>query len=193
MERIYCYVDETGQDVGSDVFIVVAIVSIGDQEVLRSELIKIEQLARTHSLKWHKTSGKQRLQYLSLVLQQHIAFGDVYFGRYQKPLPYFFPMLEVIEKAIKQTRLKEYKALIIVDGIDAYKTPQLTNALRISGIRLGMVQSRRDESEPLIRLADMWAGCIRAAFRADKKTQTLFQKALHSHAIIEVTKKNNPP
>jgi hypothetical protein len=26
-----------------------------------------------------------------------------------------------------------------------------------------MVKGRRDESEPLIRLADMWASCIRAA------------------------------
>lgn len=193
MTKLYCYVDETGQDVGSKVFIVVAIVSAEDQEEIRSMLLEIERVARTDGLKWHKNTSKRRLQYLSLTFKKHIAAGHIYFGRYEKPLPYFFPMLEVIEKAIFGMRLKNYKASIIVDGIDNKKAIELTNALRLQGIRLAMVRSRRDESEPLIRLADMWAGCIRVALQGDRQTRLLFHRAIKSRFIIEVTKKNNPP
>ena len=54
-------------------------------------------------------------------------------------------------------------AVRFVDGIDRQKASELTNALRVRGVSLEKVRSRRDESEPIIRLADMWAGCIRAA------------------------------
>jgi hypothetical protein len=33
----------------------------------------------------------------------------------------------------------------------------LTNALRTRGVSLELVKDRRDEDEPLIRLADLWA------------------------------------
>lgn len=49
----------------------------------------------------------------------------------------------------------QYKTKAYVDGIDRKKAKELTNALRIEGISLGMVKMRRDESEPLIRLAEL--------------------------------------
>ncbi|MBI2502370.1 MAG: hypothetical protein HYW07_03950 [Candidatus Latescibacteria bacterium] len=45
-----------------------------------------------------------------------------------------------------------------IDGIDQKKAAELTNALRLRGVKLGRIRSRKDEAEPLIRLADMWAG-----------------------------------
>jgi hypothetical protein len=97
------------------------------------------------------------------VLHQKLGSGDVFFGAYPKPIPYFFPMLDVLEYAIGRKATPPYVARIHVDGIDRTKALQLTNALRARGIALEFVRSRRDESEPLIRLADLWAGCIRAA------------------------------
>lgn len=38
-------------------------------------------------------------------------------------------------------------------------------------------QLMRDESEPLIRLADMWAGCIRGALLDGKDSRVLFSRA----------------
>jgi len=75
----------------------------------------------------------------------------------------FFPMLEVLEGAIKSKGKLNTTARVFVDGIDRQKASELTNALRVRGASLERVRSRRDESEPMIRLADMWAGCIRAA------------------------------
>jgi hypothetical protein len=103
------------------------------------------------------------MKHLELALERDLGRGDVFFGSYPKPLPYFFPLIDVLEKAIKRKAGPSYAARIFVDGIDRKKAAELTNALRFRGVSLEMVRSRRDESEPVIRLADMWAGCIRAA------------------------------
>lgn len=155
----------------------VAIVSAEDQSYLRKRLEDVEEIAQTHKLKWHKTSYDKKIHYLSLVLERKIAAGKVYTANYKKPIPYFFPMIEVLEKAIKETAQGNYSARIYVDGIDKQKSQALTNALRARGISLRMVRGRRDESEPLIRLADMWAGCLRSALLKNKDAEAIFGRA----------------
>ncbi len=186
MKKIYCYVDETGQDKGSDFFIVVVVASDKEQDLLRNELIKIESLAKIGKRKWHKTRSEIRLQYLQQVISKDIGKSEVYFSRYQKPIPYFFPMLETVEKAIKDIAEGNYKAIIYVDGIDKKKAAELTSALRLRGIRLEFIRGCRDESEPLIRLADRWAGCIRASFLGEKEEKEILVRAEEREYIKEV-------
>jgi len=64
MQKLYCYVDETGQDPKSEVFIVVAVISSNDQAYIRKQLTDIEDIAKTHKLKWHKTRHDRRMRYL---------------------------------------------------------------------------------------------------------------------------------
>jgi len=47
MQRLYCYVDEIGQDAASNIFVVVAVVNDQEQEPLRQALMEIEHLAET--------------------------------------------------------------------------------------------------------------------------------------------------
>lgn len=186
MQKLYCYVDETGQDSASEIFIVVAVVSAKNQDQIRKQLLEVEESAKTYKLKWRKLRNDRRLKYLTLVLSRKIASRDVYIGRYQKPIPFFFPLLDVVEKAIKQTAKNEYTAKVYVDGINRKVAKSLTNALRSRGISLRLVKSRRDESEPLIRLADMWAGCVRSAFLNDKDSKNIFKQAKERGYLQEV-------
>ncbi len=186
LQKIYCYVDETGQDVGSEFFIVVAIINDKDQNSLREDLLKIESQAKIGQRKWHKTQSERNAQYLQLVLEKEIGKGEVYFGRYKKPIPYFLPMLETLEKAIQDKVKGNYKAVVYVDGIDRKKAAELTSALRVRKIKLELVRSARDESEPLIRMADRWAGCIRAAFLGRKEEQEIFNKAKKKNYLQKV-------
>lgn len=177
MKKLYCYVDESGQDPKSEVFIVVAVVSAKEQNELRRQLEEIEHVAGTGRKKWHKLRRDNRIQYLTSVLKQKIASGDVYFAQYKKPILYFFPLIDVLERSLKKAAQNRYQARIYIDGIDKQKSKELTNALRASGISLRMVKGLRDESEPLIRLADMWAGCIRSAFLHHGDAQQLLRRA----------------
>lgn len=188
MQKIYCYVDESGQDVGSAFFVVVVVISFQDQGILRQELTEIEKVAKTGGRKWHKSRSERRMKYLRMALERKIGKGDVFFGRYKKPLPYFLPILEMLEKAIKKKARGMYKARVYIDGIDHKKASELTNALRLRSISLEHIKSRRDESEPLIRLADMWAGCVRGALLGHRKVKAIVVKAKQARYLYEVTK-----
>src|ERR1700733_9227644 len=117
-QKLYCYVDETGQDTGSNVFIVVAVLSDGDQEKLRNALISIEGLAGVRHSKWHNSKPARRLRYIELALERKLGQEEVFFGLYPKPLPYLLPVIEVLERAIKVRAAASYIARVIVDGID---------------------------------------------------------------------------
>jgi len=187
-QKLYCYVDETGQDDRSGVFVVVAVMNAGDQDKVRHALTEIETEAKTHQLKWHKTSPSRRLKYLKLALKKGIG-STVFFGSFRKPIPFFFPMLEVIEAGVKALAQVPYTARIFVDGIDHKKSAELTNALRVRGISLERVRARRDESEPVIRLADMWAGCIRAALAGKIGERTIVLRAMKEGYLRRIDEK----
>lgn len=186
-EKIYAYFDESGQDVSSNFFICVAVMSTEDQTQLRKQLEDVEDEAKTHKLKWHKTHQKRRMRYLTLLLERKIVAGDVYVAHYKKPLPFFFPMVYVLEEAIKRAAKGRYQATIYVDGIDQLKAEKLTNALRAIGVSLRFVKGRRDESEPLIRLADMWAGCIRSALLHHEDAKNILRRAKKERYLHDLT------
>jgi len=59
-QKLYCYVDESGQDAGSDLFIVVAVIAWSDVEKLRSSLVQLEKELGIGSKKWHKLRPESR-------------------------------------------------------------------------------------------------------------------------------------
>jgi len=185
-EKLYCYVDETGQDAAASAFVVVAVVSAGIQDALRQKLEQIERQAGTGHRKWHKSRSERRLRYLSLMLETQLLGGQIFFGTYRKPTPYFFPFVETVERAIRANAHEPYTARVIIDGIDRQKAAELTNALRDRGVTLDMVRGKKDESEPLIRLADMWAGCIRAAMLGRGAEREMLQRALAAGQIVNI-------
>lgn len=190
-QKFYCYVDESGQDPSSRQFVAVAIVVPRElKDDFQRQLLDIEQTAKTYGLKWHKTRARG-FQYLAAVLHNKIAHGQTFIGYFKKPTPYFFPIVDTIESAIKQTvqDIPSYRATVYIDGIDAKKATELTNALRSHDIRLRHVRTARDESEPLIRLADMWAGCARAAALGNKQAEELILTAYEQKHLIVVTSK----
>ena len=187
MQKLFCYVDETGQDASSEFFLVVAVVNDQDQQDFRDQLTAIEKHAKTGRRKWHKSRSQRRLDYLELILKKNIGKNNVFFGRYRKPLPYFLPVLETISGAIKEKADSPYQAMIIIDGIDRKKAAELTNALRLKGIKLNMVRGKRDETEPALRLADMWAGCICAALRKDMDAKNIYDHAMRSGYLIQLS------
>jgi hypothetical protein len=50
-----------------------------------------------------------------------------------------------------------------------------------------LVKSRGDENEPPIRLAEMWAGCIRAALLGGTEERKLLARALELGRLWKLT------
>jgi Protein of unknown function (DUF3800) len=187
--KLYAYVDEAGQDDTSQFFVVSTVVTEKEQDGIREQLLAIEAEAKTYGLKWHRSRHDRRVKYLTLVLNRKVAAGCVYIGRYPKPIPYTPPLIYVIEQAVKDREAAKgyYRAIVRVDGINRKVAITLTNALRAQGVSLKLVKGKRDEGEPLIRLADMWAGCIRSALLGEKDSEALFNRAKEAGYLKEVT------
>ena len=185
-QKLSCFVDETGQDDRSEHFIVVAVVCAGDREALEAAIVDIEQQTKVGSKKWHKLRSPERETFLEFLVNAQLPACEVFFGKYAKPLPFFLPMLETLIKAISAVTAEDYQAVVYVDGIDKKKARELTNALRLKGIKARHVRSARDESEPLIRLADRWAGCIRGNLEGNEAAETLVARAINIAYLKEV-------
>lgn len=186
-QKLYAYVDESGQDTLSAFFVVVVVINDRDQDSLRKEIILNESASQTGHRKWHKSRPDRRIRFIKRAIEHRIAFGEVFYGVYPKPIPYFFPMVDLLEYAILQKATNPYFARIYVDGIDLQKAAELTNALRARSLTVRLVKGRRDESEPLIRLADMWVGCIRAALLGRTAEQAILQEASNIHYLKRKT------
>lgn len=186
-QKFYVFVDESGQDDTSKVFIVVAAVVLGDDRIPTEKLIiDLEDAAKTGRRKWNSTRHDRRAAYLSSVLDRNAAKGAVFFGVYQKPIHFFFPVVEIIEKSIKGAINGDYTARVYVDGANKKVASALTNALRSRGVSVRMARGKREESEALIRLADMWAGCIRSAYLGKPDAKMLFEKAQRERYLVDI-------
>jgi len=163
IQKLYCFVDETGQDAGSNLFIVVTVIAWNDVRRLRLNLIELEKRLKIGSKKWHKLRPSSRTEFINAFLRIKCDDLKIYFGRFKKPVPYFFPTLEVIQRSLMSFP-KPMEAVVSIDGLDAVSSKKMTNALRSKHLHLKLVKGWRDESEVLIRLADRFAGCLRQAF-----------------------------
>ncbi len=188
-QKIYVYVDEAGQDATSQFFVVSTVVTEREQDLIRMQLLEIEKESKTYGFKWQQSQHNRRIKYLTLVLDRKVATGCVYIGQYSKPVEYTPPLIYVIEHAVKDREASRgyYRAIVRVDGINRKVAITITNALRAQGVSLELVKGKTDESEPIIRLADMWAGCIRSALLGEKDAERLFHRAKETGYLKEVT------
>ena len=185
-KKLYCYVDETGQDPRSNFFVVVVVIVVDNQQELEDKLLKLEKTSGFGRKKWKKSRSPERERFLDLVIKNKIALGTTYYGCYKKPVSFFLPLLQTLTKAIITMISEKYNCIIYVDGIDQKKSRELTKALRFKGIKTGQVRSARDESEPLIRLADRWVGCIRASFEGDVESENLVARAMNKNYLKSI-------
>lgn len=185
-QKLYCYVDETGQDVGSKVFIVVAVIITSNIDLVRGRLQELEKSTKIGKIKWHKSDYRYRLAFMEEFLRQDNKDLRVYFLKVNKPVFYYLPTVEILQRAIALNNTPNTQAIICIDGLDKFSGKKYTNALRTKTLRVKLAKGARDESEALIRLADRWAGCIRMALLGNEQCKALMAKAEKQGVLKEV-------
>lgn len=176
MQKIYCYVDETGQDTKGVFFLVSVVLIDHDREVLQKFLEKIEKESGKRAGKWHKTSYARKIAYIEKVFADPIMQGILFFSKYQSNA-YVDLTILTVAKAILYKSEKEYKATIIVDGLKNAEIKKFAAGLRKLRIRMRKVRGARDESDPIIRLADAIAGFLRDYRDGAGYAQSLYKQA----------------
>ena len=115
-QKLYCYVDESGQDTKGELFFVVAAILSKERDELRHFLAKVEESSSKRTRKWSRSTARQRVAYIHDVLE-HPKFGGLYYSTYKDSRAYVDLTILSVAKAINTHTTKPYSATIYVDGL----------------------------------------------------------------------------
>lgn len=175
MQKLYCYVDETGQDTKGQLFIIAIIISGSEQlEEVERKLIEIENSSKKRSLKWKKTHYKVKEVYLQALTNLEELKGNIFYAIYSNMRDYIRLTSYAIADAIIERARGEYIVTVAIDGISPKSALEVANVLKERRIRYRKVRGVRDESNAWIRLADAIAGFIRDAHENKAYAQRIY-------------------
>ena len=177
--KLYCYVDETGQDTMGRFFIVAIVVASNHRDDLQQLLEMIERDSGKKT-KWMKTSDETRQAYIGAFLQDGLP-ARLYAKTYRSTAGSFDELTVLataqainLYREVNQLR-DNYKVTVAIDGLSKTMAKRMGHSFRLLGIKIRNVHGERDNASPIIRLADAIAGLVRegeegrAQYKALKK------------------------
>lgn len=189
MQKLYCYVDETGQDTAGRIF-VVAVVVTGKK---RNELLKLceqlEQVSGKHKDKWGRAKHERRMRYLRHVFADDRFRESLRYCLFSRTSDFDTATVKAIAGAVSWKKpVGKYTTLVYIDGLTKTKRHEYGARLRKLGLPVRQVRGiARDETNSLTRLADAIAGFARDALEArSKEIESLFGKAKRNKMLIKV-------
>lgn len=189
-KKIYCYVDETGQDTKGKLFIVVAIVIEKERDALIENLEKTERQSGKGKTKWIKAKRVVTDKYLDMALSSKSFKHKIFYQVFAESKLYQDLTCLVVAKAINryigQQGISRYQAIVLIDGLRKTETRKISKSLRNLGVKTRKVKGLRDESDPVIRLADTVVGVIREAEEGNQKFKTIVKEIRKRNIINEL-------
>lgn len=187
MQKLYAYVDESGQDTLGELFIVSVVITEKRREKLIRKLECIEKTSQKGRRKWVKARLGQRTAYIKGVLKIPSLKDKLIYSIYRKTTEYLSCTVITTAQAISFHVEGEYKAVIFVDGLRKSQVKWFGSELRHLHIRTEKVKGvRKEENDTLTRLADALAGFVRAAIEGQENLASLFKKARKEGYIREI-------
>ena len=188
--KLYCYVDETGQDTMGNFFIVAVVVADSRRDNLQKWLEAIERDSGKKT-KWMKTSDKTRHAYVGALIHDELP-AQVYAKTYHDTAG-SFDDLEVLATAQAINLYREenqigdnYKVTVAIDGLSKSLAKRIGHSFRLLGIKICNVHGERDEASPIIRLADAIAGLVREAQEGREQYKALKKQLKDKKRLYEL-------
>jgi hypothetical protein len=188
MQKLYCYVDESGQDTRGRLF-VVAVVLVSDKEATFQLCEQFERESGKGKFKWGKAENKARLEYLRRVFETESFKDSLCYAIFKQTRDYETSTIEAIARAISWKAAGEsYRVSVYVDGLSKNKRQPYGSELRKLGVSIHKIQGvTKEENNALTRLADALAGFIRDAVdEHGDDIQKLYQLAISRGYIKEI-------
>lgn len=133
MQKLYCYVDETGQDTEGKFFLVSIVVAGNERDELDNFLLEIEETTGKRQNKWRKSDFETRKAYLLEVFSNPLFKGKLFFGKYEGKSYIDLTILATAQAIFARTE-ENYKATVIVDGLsktDVFKFSAGSRRLKV--------------------------------------------------------------
>ena len=186
-KKLYCYVDETGQDTQGELFIVSVVVTEEERDELLSLCEEVEKTSGKGKVKWNEARHHKRLNYIRRVLREPAFKRKLNFAIYRDSQDYLPLTVLTIARAIVAREWRTYNVSVLIDGLPRSLRGWVGSELRHFHIQVRKVRGvRKDEANALIRLADAVCGFVRAAKKGQKDYQVLLRKAREKEVINEL-------
>ncbi|TSC88003.1 MAG: Uncharacterized protein G01um10145_952 [Microgenomates group bacterium Gr01-1014_5] len=191
-QKLYCYVDESGQDTKGDIFIVSVVVTGRERDELLKFCEGFEQKSGKQKDKWGRSKPKRRLDYIKLVFSNKKLRGKLRYSVYKNLVDYDMATIVGIAKAVHFKEPSQgYTTLVYVDGLSKTKRQEYGSELRKLGVPTRKVQGvARDENNSLTRPADALAGFVHDVFEGKSKDPSemkgVFEKGVKNGNLVEV-------
>jgi hypothetical protein len=192
-QKLYCYVDETGQHTDGHLFFVAVVIVGDDRDKLRRELTAIEESSGKHIKKWVRSTKKQRYAYIRSVLSIPGFTARLYYSKYEDSRAYVDLTILSTAKAINthsedsKEIPKRVAATILVDGLHSrFEEHRFAKGLRQLRVSVRKVRGLTDQSDQFVRLADAVAAFVRSSLEGDELLKPLFNRAITDGKLREV-------
>jgi len=195
VQKLYCYVDESGQDTVAQqgrepIFVVAVVVLEKNRDELAALCEDYEKVSGKGKFKWGRAKREERLRYLRLIFADHRLRDSLRFTVFSDVKKKFDDAtLAAIARAVLwKIPKRPYAANVYIDGLAKAHRADYRRTLRYLGVSMGEVRGvRKDENSALTRLADALAGFVRdGRDDSDEGTKTLLKRALENKELIEV-------
>ena len=187
-KRVNLYWDESGQDTRGRLFIVAG-VAVEDSDKFRQLCRSAEEISGKRNTKWGKADKNKRLVYLRTVIQHATSHNvKLFYNVFRKTTDYDAATIEGIARSIRVLHPSGSRVYVHVDGLTKTKRGDYKTHLRKLSCPVRKVNGiRRDENEPLIRLADAVAGASRDLLEhKNSELREIFALALEQGILVEL-------
>lgn len=187
-QRINNYVDESGQDTKGKLF-TVAVVAVEDSDKFRQLCESAEEISGKRKKKWASAERSRRLDYLRAVIQEADSLNvTLFYSVFHKTTDYDAATINGIAKAILRLSPFNSDMYVYVDGLAKGKRSTYKTGLRRLSCPVKKVSGvRKDENEPLIRLADALAGAAGELLKYQASDlEILFSEAKRHGLLVQL-------
>lgn len=186
-QKLYCYVDETGQDTLGEMFLVAVVLKDGEAvEQLHRDVENIEHTSGKHKRKWTKTPNAVKAKYLLLLLENEQLQNTIFYSSYKDSKDYTPLLALTIAKSINARKDNNYSATIVIDGLKGVETEYVRRQLKNLRIHYSKIRGMKDEQDALLRLADSMAGFVRDYMESQEYAREMFVKFGKQKIIREI-------
>jgi hypothetical protein len=186
--KLYCYVDETGQDTKGDMFIV-SVVIPSDRDALMQYLDALEARTGKGKVKWRKADVDNRLQYIEEIFTQRNYPLKIYYSVYEETKEYRASTILTVAKAMnKEDAGRDVIFTLLVDGLNEKDQRYYGSELRSLGLHPRKIRGiKKDENDAFIRLADSICGFVRdMKEKGSGRAISIFNKGVKEGVLIKV-------
>lgn len=186
-QKLYCYVDESGQDTEGRFFVVSVLVVDDEKEDLERVLESIEMETGKGRGKWNKTTNVRRTAYIRKVINLDALVGRLNFRIHRHTTDYLALTISTISAVLQRTTSPEYKVIVLIDALPSSQVERVGSSLRRDGHAVKKVRGiKREENDALMRLVDAICGFLRDAYEDRIEMRLLFERALERGVLVNL-------